>query len=79
MRQHRKHRGGSAERDLSLAAADEVKCLIGFVVVEMYDDGQSVVRVDGEDEGDRDGLLVRALWALGEVARRVTGEDGEDA
>lgn len=78
VKRHRRQ-GSSSEHELSLAAADEVERLIGFVVVEMHDDGQSVVRVDGEDEEDRDALLIRALWALGEVARRVTGEGGEDA
>lgn len=78
MKRHRRQ-GSSGEHELSLAAADEVKEWIGCVHIDLYGDGQCVVGMDTEDEGDKEVVLIRALLALGTVARETTGWDGEDA
>lgn len=77
MRQRKHH--PSAERTLSLAATDEVKEWLGCVHIDMYADGQVMVGMDCEDSADKEVLLIRALWSLGEVAKRTTDTDGDDA
>lgn len=78
MRQQRKHRP-SAERELSLAAADEVKEWLGCVHIDVYGDGQVTVGMDFPEDAEREVVLIRALWSLGEVARREAPEEDDDA
>jgi hypothetical protein len=76
MMRNRRDRHPSAKRELSLAAADEVKHLLGSVSIDVFEFGEVEVSASVED-GEQEGVLVRALWALAEVAKQL-GTDGDD-